>query len=195
MYGSIVVRQDDVLEWVSVLKSAPEHSTFRLHRESDGSVVHMQYSEYNSVRLVVWSEEIEVTAQTAWQTYGRYNVLVPVLSGSSVDVTALCGECSRCPAARREPWQQGRLMNVHTGGCLQQAGASNKTELAECAMVCCSMTMGCLWCHVLVQRGAGSGETMTLLANQQLLHASGRCLGVSSFTIGLVVQWLTCVPC
>ena len=49
--------------------------------------------------------------------------------------------------------------------------------------------MGCRWSHVLVQRGAaGSGETMTLLANQQLLHASGRCLGVSSFTIGLVVH-------
>jgi hypothetical protein len=133
VYGSIVVPQSERARWLMVLRRSSEHSTFRVVVEDDGSVVHLQYSEYNSVRLVVWSGDVEPTVKTVAGAYGRYNASVPVMvSGSHLDAAGLCSRCTKCPAARLEAWSQGQLKNEHTGACLRRAGSSSGVGLEDC---------------------------------------------------------------
>ena len=120
-YAAVAVRSKDAEIWLSQLQLASKISTFVVEHQEDGSMVHVRFSRYSNVRLVVWQIPAAVVLKTKTLTNDTKHVDVMVAAeGVHNDyLLHICETCDQCQATPKvAAFYNSSTMNYNTGTCL-----------------------------------------------------------------------------
>ena len=137
-FAAIAVPETQAAQWASEFDKANQTTTFQVEHADDGSVLHLRFSRYLPLRMVVWTLPSNYALNVTLRNDSKHvDVYVDHAGDKSKVLVDMCEPCHLCePAAKTSYLSQGMLMNYNTKTCVTVL-RNDSIVLAPCGSKVC----------------------------------------------------------
>ena len=134
LYGCVVINADQKSQWQSGFDRMQAMSSYVVEAGTEGDgFVHVRYSRFSDVRVIVWAAPVGVTLKAASSNYPVAKAQnIPDPSARTFDgLASLCDQCSYC-SRKRPSVTFGGLMNAGTRFCAEASQNASQVSFKSC---------------------------------------------------------------